>query len=183
VIPDSADRYAQLARALNAIRANPREAAGWTLFYEQTAPRLRAQFFMLGVRDKDRIDDLTQETLARFLQYGRWHRDWRKLPAAPEVMAYLRKIARRVTIDAHRRLAAAGTPAGGAADFDRLPGSAADLQPVLERMAKALGPADRLFLRLLLQGRRLEDIAELLGISYGAAGLRKHRLLKKMEQI
>jgi RNA polymerase sigma factor (sigma-70 family) len=175
-------------RALSLIREDPSSAEAWKHFYRVAAPLIKGQLFILGERHRERLDDLTHDVLLRFLQYGPWRNDWRTLPtAAAPVRQYLRKVTRSAFVNAQTRHAVRVERAKAAAEvdenLDELEGSTTDLAITLHQLSESLSAGDRLLLQLVIDGRSLPDIADLLGLEYSAAGVRVHRLKSRLYEM
>jgi DNA-directed RNA polymerase specialized sigma24 family protein len=175
-----------LEEAVAALRRNADDAA-WGHFYRLVAPLIRGQLFLLGVQHPDRADDHLQDVLFRFLRYSPWRHDWRGLPPAPVVIGYLREIARNVCFDKRSRIPPRDTSKAqdDLSPLDTLPGGAttADIETAFGRWWQQLSNDERVLLNLLMEGHALSEIADLLGISYSAAGLRVHRLKAKLRTL
>ena len=174
------DYLAEMDVVLSALRVDPEDPRAWTRFYGLTAPRIRAQLYLLGERKGDRIEDVTQEVLVRFLRYNPWP-DWR-VPNARVLFAYLRTIVRSTLFDdLAKKRPELETESSGQTNPDAIaaPGLK-DLRDVLATLSEALTPEEQVLLALMVDGRKLNDIADILGIEYSAAGVRRHRLKRKL---
>ena len=65
-------------RALDMVRANPRDDEAWTQFYMYFRPQVAKLLYRLGA--KADVKDVTQDVFHRFLRYSPWRRDWSALP-------------------------------------------------------------------------------------------------------
>jgi RNA polymerase sigma factor (sigma-70 family) len=187
------DRYKALEAALQFIRSDPRAPDGWSAFYRWMAPQIRGQLFLLGVRDPAQVEDLTHDVLMRFLQYCPWRLRWHELPPAAGVVAYLRRVVRSVFFDDKTRIESLrmrwpANPGGSATEFDdsevqETAGSVDDLWRRLGELARQLTPSERELLRLVVDGATVQQIADSIGISYTAAGVRIHRLRQRLKTL
>jgi DNA-directed RNA polymerase specialized sigma24 family protein len=167
--------------ALEAIRANPTDEDAWTRFYVCFRPQVAAFLYHHGIRAE--LADVTQDVFFRFIRSSPWRTDWSTLPNRQVVMAYLRKTAQNVVVSRFRDLAR--RPQEEARDrLDELQGlatTASDVTGLLDRIALELDKFDGDLLRMLMDGSSLDHIASQYQITYGAAGVRVHRLKQKLK--
>jgi RNA polymerase sigma-70 factor (ECF subfamily) len=159
---------------------NAGDERAWADFYEHYRRQIIAVLFFRGVRQATDQDEITAEVFFRFLIDSPWHHDWTTLPSAPEVRQYL--LGRASSIASHtweRRLRRAKLEA------ELLPVEAgvADEAPFFdfEHVLDSLAEADRDLAILYYQkGISLTEVAALFHTTYQAAGVRLHRLRRKM---
>jgi DNA-directed RNA polymerase specialized sigma24 family protein len=167
--------------ALAAIRANPADDDAWTRFYVCFRPQVAAFLYHHGIRTE--LADVTQDVFFRFIRSSPWRSDWTTLPERRVVMAYLRKTAQNVVVSRFRDLARRPQEEGRDR-LDELQGlatTASDVTGLLDRVALELDEFDGGLLRMLMNGSSLDHIASEYQISYGAAGVRVHRLKQKLK--
>ena len=180
----SAERGADLGEsALEAIRRDPGDQQGWTQFYEYFRRQIAGALYLKGVERRE-LPDMSQEVFRRFLEASPWSRNWRTLPARPVVAAYLRRIAFSLLVDRARAAKRRGEEAP-ASQLDTLPAPATfeDVGIPLGSLLERLDADDRNLLRLLVDGVSLDAIAFELGVSYGAAAVRVHRLKARLYEL
>jgi DNA-directed RNA polymerase specialized sigma24 family protein len=167
--------------AIDAVRANPCSEAAWHQFYRCVRPTVAAVLFRLGVRDPS---DMTQEVFRHFLGQSPWHHDWSTLPASKILIGYVSRIARNLVISSWR--AAAVRPREESVDnLDLVESSPLhlDSDDLLERLQRKLTQPERDLLNALVNGLSLGEIAAAHRISYDAAGVRVHRLKRRVERL
>jgi RNA polymerase sigma factor (sigma-70 family) len=172
----TSDRDGRIADALRRLTDDVQDQDAWAELYLS----LRPYVFSIAHRHLGSVaaaEDVTQDVFVRLATarpFGRLH-DTGQLRAY--VAAMTRNIAisqfrsaRRQPPDSHDL--SEPTEAFEMPSFDTL--------LALEELTQALTPADRRLLELVLEGRRLPEMAEQLGISYSAAGVRLHRLRQRI---
>jgi len=170
----------QLDGALQRLAANRDDPEAWEhLFAASWATALSAANRILrGQLDLAR--DAAQEAFRRIVRYC----DFRDIRDANVFLAYLAAVSRNTAYNVLRQLApqAPETSVEEVNTFMRRQGQ----QPTPEQLISAeqlrqnlfaqLNPDEQALLELLLEGYSLEEMASKLGLSYGAAGVRLHRL-------
>lgn len=143
-----------------------------TALIEQQIPALRRYAYAL-LRDRDRADDLVQDTLERALTHRASRRD------DGDLRAWLFAIQRNLYISAHRRRARWGTPM--ALDEAELPSVAARQEGALE-MRDVLSALDQLpeeqrslLLLVGVEDFSYEEAARILGMPMGTVMSRLSR--------
>ena len=172
-------------KPIDAVKADPTNDQAWTDFYLYFRRQVAAAILVQGGARRD-VPDITQEVFRRFLEKSPWRDDWSKLPERPVVTSYLCTAARRLVIDGHRKRERS-PDVDEKVDLDRLASreelsvsEGLDIKAVLRATRGRLKDDERHLLRLLVNGMPLSLIAENLGISYVAAGLRVHRLKRRL---
>jgi RNA polymerase sigma-70 factor (ECF subfamily) len=181
--PDDHDRWMQVRRIpqrRHAASAGSREEALLRLLYEQHAQPLLVFVLRLTRGDRQRAEDIVQETLLRA-----W-RNAHKLGANGEtsLRPWLVTVARRIAIDAHRS-ETARVPEDYDRDLDELP-SADDTDRILGMMTvtdalRSLNAAHReILVETFLRDRTVIDAAESLGLPIGTAKSRVFYALRAL---
>lgn len=171
-------------RALDMVRGNPRDEAGWREFYVCFRPQVAGLLYRLGARGD--VPDLTQDVFVRFLRYSPWRHDWSTLPDRHVVLAYLRKITRTAVVSAVRNAShrPAEDPTAQLDDLHAAADAAAiDIGELLERLAADLSEQDGGLLRRMAHGASIAELASEYHISYSAAGVRVYRLKEKVKEL
>jgi RNA polymerase sigma-70 factor (ECF subfamily) len=164
----------------HAALAGSREETLLRLLYEQHAQPLLVFVLRLTGGDRQRAEDIVQETLLRA-----W-RNAHKLGANGEISLrpWLVTVARRIAIDAHRS-EAARVPEDYDSDLDEL-ATADDTERVLGMMTvtdalRSLNPAHReILVETYLRDRTVNDAAESLGLPLGTAKSRVFYALRAL---
>lgn len=164
------------------LRSKPHDQLAWGEFYRKLRPAVYYTAYKLSGGNVAIAEDITQDTFLRFLDYG----DLSRIPDEAHATAYLRQTARRLLYD-KRYDTEITTPTAEEAleyasyesydDEDRY-----HLLWDLEQLSAELTDADRQLLAWLIEGRTIEEIATALNISYQAAGVRLHRLKKRLRK-
>lgn len=160
------------------LRQRPDNERLWEAWHKSTYPKLYFAAFRLANGNADLARDLTQETFTRFLEYRAIARVENELHA----IAYLIKTCRNLAID--RNAHAKTVPLEGLAELEAIPApeQSAESSVDLERAVDELDAADRALVQWMRDGLGVGEIAAKLGISYTAAGVRVHRLKKRLRK-
>jgi RNA polymerase sigma-70 factor (ECF subfamily) len=178
--PNSDDRPVSLPRTRHAAFTDSREEELLRLLYQQHAQPLLVFVLRLTGGDRQRAEDIVQETLLRA-----W-RNAHKLGAhgGTSLRPWLVTVARRIAIDTHRS-EAARVPEDYDKDLDEL-ASADDTERVLGMMTvtdalRSLNPAHReILVETYLRDRTVNDAAESLGLPLGTAKSRVFYALRAL---
>jgi RNA polymerase sigma factor (sigma-70 family) len=172
-----------VAAALVHLKQAPFDDGAWGVLYRELWPYVVAVAAShLGFADEE-IRDIAQEVFLRLLRAG----PAAEFESAEALRAYLRIAALnevRLFIR-HRRRDARTFDASEGAEIDQLADAVDTDSPIIEEEALRellmdLGEDDQKLVRLLVQGFTLGDVANSLGISYSAAGVRVHRLRRRL---
>jgi RNA polymerase sigma factor (sigma-70 family) len=167
----SADLIQQLREHLDSERL-------WISWYQSAFPRVYFAAFRLSHGNADVARDLTQEAFTRFLEY----RGIDRVENEQHAIAYLIKICRNLAIDRnhHAKL----IPLEGLEPLEAMQPSELSLGSIvdLERAVDELDAGDRELTQWMRDGLGIAEIAEKLGISYTAAGVRAHRLRRRLRK-
>lgn len=157
-----------------AVRKAPNNDTLWDGWFRAIYPRVYYIVFRKTRGDANLSEELTQGAIERFLRY----RAYEKVTTDAESVSYLTRIALRLLVNEYRTTGnleplpeetlAPDAPAG------RLD---------LEQLAQHLSNEDRRLIGLLIEGRSVSEIADILGIRYSAAGVRIHRAKGNLKKI
>jgi RNA polymerase sigma factor (sigma-70 family) len=174
----------ELESRLDLIRVLNDATDAWDELYRLISPRIRLHLLQLGTDFGD-LEDCVHEVFWRFFRYSQWGTDWRKLPSYAVLVSYLRVVTTNVAHDLHKQRARMGKPVPGDDILDSVASgpSTADTDAVLDRWKSSLSPEELALLEYRMAGLSLSEMANRLGISYGAAGLRVARLRAKLRQL
>ena len=186
---DRAPEFRGIAETIESIRHDHENQGAWTAFYTYCRRQIAGMYFVLGIRNNDELEELCQEVFYRFLNYSPWRRSWETLPAAPKILAYLRVVARNVLYTHFEKRRFPGVSLQEL-EMDQAHILAArvaeaalgDLMRDLQVLKRDLTEEEQKLLGQLIQGLSLSEIADKLGISYTSAGVRLHRLRKKLRR-
>ena len=166
---------------LRRLRAAPKNRALWEEMYRTLRPIVYRTAYRLLHGEVALAEDVTQEAFLRFLQYGKLS----TLESDDHLLAYLRQTTRHLCWDRLRqasRTVSLGSPEG----VQALEQTVVDSEEVdqlswdIEHLAGSLSDEEQRLLRELITNTSLNEIAEALGITYGAAAVRIHRLRGKL---
>ncbi|MFO0967349.1 MAG: sigma-70 family RNA polymerase sigma factor [Gemmataceae bacterium] len=175
-----ADDAEALKDVLERLARAPQEPAAWRELHRLTAPLVIGMLYRrLG--DAAHSEDAAQEVFLRLARYA----PFKDLKAPETFRRYLWSVCRntardywrRRLRDAQREVPLSEEPPTGAGS----PEEAAQLDESLEVICGRLDPTDRTLLLLVLRGTRLPEIASKLGLSYANAGVRLHRLRRRIQ--
>ena len=160
---------------------NPKDQEKWLAFFNKLRPAVYHTVYRACRGERELAEDLTQDAFMRFFKYA----DLRRFENDAHALAYLRQVARNRLGTYLRRIVSERRVGAIAMDEIRelaVPESAEDplARADLETLAANLKDADKLLLERLLAGDSVQMIAHKLNLSYGAAAVRVHRLLRKM---
>jgi RNA polymerase sigma factor (sigma-70 family) len=158
------------------IRERPSSEPRWEEWYKSVYPRLYYAAFRLANGSAELARDLTQEAFTRFLEY----RAIERVENEQHALAYLIKTCRNVAID--RNVRAEQTPLDDLINVDSIPAPEQQSEAVvdLEHVFDELTAEDRALLGWIRDGHSISEIARKLDLSYTAAGVRVHRLKKRL---
>lgn len=175
----------ELEEILHRLAQARADEAAWSALYDRMWPYIFGILFR-GLGGKSQAaEDLSQEVFLRLVRYGRFER----LREAAEFRGYLRRIATNLAITHLKREVARQetdaesvqpTPAGVGESAD--PSRAAEVRDSLDQALHELSRGDRELVELLAEGLTLSEIAQRLGIRYEAAGVRVHRLRRRLRR-
>lgn len=161
------------------LRSKPHDQLAWGDLYRKLRPAVYYTAYKLSRGNVAIAEDITQDTFLRFLDYG----DLSRIPDEAHATAYLRQTARRLLCD--RRYGTEITTSNPEEALEYASYDDEDRYHILwdlEQLSPELTDADRQLLAWLIEEWTIEEIAAALNISYSAAGVRLHRLKKRLRQ-
>jgi DNA-directed RNA polymerase specialized sigma24 family protein len=167
-------------RIVARLREQPRDERAWADFYAHYRRQIIAILFFRGTRNVMDLDDFTAEVFFRFLIQSPWHDDWGSLSSGSEVRRYLlgsassiashawQRVQRRTEIE--KQLPPLESAHPGEAPF-------LDFAYVLKHLA---APDKELAILYYQNGMSLPKVAEHYHTTYAYAGVRLHRIRRKI---
>jgi DNA-directed RNA polymerase specialized sigma24 family protein len=165
------------------LRDEPEDERAWAAFHTFYRRLIVGVLFFRSVSKAVDQDDFTAEVFFRFLVGSPWHEDWTTLPSAPEVRKYL--LGRASSIASHAR-ERTQRHAKIEAELSAVEADVPDDAPFInfEYVVDHLSIDDRdLAILYYERGISLAKLAEHYQTTYEAAGVRLHRLRRKMMAI
>lgn len=158
------------------LRQRPHNKHLWEAWYASAYPKLYFVAFRLARGSSDIARDLTQGTFTRFLEY----RAIERVASEQHALAYLIKTCRNLAID--RNAQARNIPLESLAEVEWMPAPEHPEESIidLQRAVDELDDEDQNLVQWMQDGLRVSEIAKRLNVSYTAAGVRVHRLRKRL---
>lgn len=153
-----------------------------TAMYQQYREPLMTFVLRLTAGNRDRAEDVVQETMVRA-----WREARRLDLSGPSLMPWLSTVARRIVIDDHRRRRARPVEMAEV-DLADLPAddemADADRRLVVADALRALSPLHRQVLNeTILRDRTVNQAAEVLGVPVGTVKSRVYYALRALELV
>lgn len=160
------------------LRQRPHNERLWKAWYASAYPKLYFAAFRLANGNPDLARDLTQGTFTRFLEY----RAIERVQSEQHAVAYLIKTCRNVAID--RNAQAKSIPLESLTEVESMPAPEQHEESVmdLQRAVDDLEDEDQDLVQWLRDGLSVGEVAKRLNASYTAAGVRIHRLRKRLRK-
>jgi RNA polymerase sigma factor (sigma-70 family) len=174
-----------LPAVLERLKASPADEDAWSFLYRQLWPFIIAIVYRrLKGREKKAAEDAAQEVFVRLLRA----QPFGKIPNAEALRAYVAKIAENVARTHLRKVHVQEVGRRDVAEWHGLEPPLAGLESDDELRVRelwtlaesVLEPKDRDLLRLILEGSSLHQAADRMGLSYSNAGVRLHRIRRKL---
>jgi RNA polymerase sigma-70 factor (ECF subfamily) len=166
----------------------PADEEGWRALYRQIWPFVFAVTYRRLRGARALAEDASQEVFIRLARTQPFDR----LREAEAFRRYVWRVADNVARTYARRQASHQAAEVSTADPDASASQGVmhptdvmgnlEAEALLHQLMKHLGEGDRDLLRLVLEGRSLSDIAGTMGLSYGAAAVRLHRLRERVRK-
>jgi len=180
---DSADSLAPL---LDQLRVAPNDALAWRSLYRRLWPFIMAVCYRL-LKNRAMAEDASQEVFSRLFH----SRPFEKITDAGSFRAYLKVMTLNVARNHLRSIRQDERGEHALAEWQGANQLVGSIDPdgrllfreTIELVQKDLDPEEARLLQLLLGGLSVTDVAEALGLSYSAAGVRVHRLRQKVRNI
>jgi len=175
---------AGLGEALRRLAEARDDETAWRTLYAQLWPYVVAIAFREARGRAEVAEDAAQETFLRLVRYA----TFRELQDAASLRAYAATVVRRVTGELLAHESRRGessldaTDEGTARPPAVAPLGALPAEEALERLRPVLNEPEMALLRLLLSGNDVAAVAAALGIRYGTAAVRIHRLRAKIKK-
>lgn len=176
----TAEHDSRVDEALRRLAADRYDNKAWRTLFDLLWPFAVAICARFHGGDTAAAKDSAQESLIRFARYA----PFADLLSLTEVHAYLRTVCRRVvhTWSVERGPTAVPLEEVPLASGDLDPDENVDAQRLLQAILDQLDDDDRQLLEMTIKGFSIDEIAASLGISYGAAGVRIHRLRNRVRK-
>lgn len=160
------------------LRKQPGSERLWEAWYKSAYPKVYFAAFRLANGNPDLARDLTQGAFTRFLEY----RAIERVQSEQHALAYLIKSCRNLAID--RNAQANNIPLDSLAEVESAPAPGQQEEAIvdLQRAVDELDDVDRELVQWMRDGLGVGEIAKRLDISYTAAGVRVHRLKKRLRK-
>ena len=174
-----------LAGVLERLKESPTNEDAWRSLYRQLRPFVIAVIYRrLTGGERKAVEDATQEVFIRLFRA----RPFDQIPDWDSLRAYVWKIADNVARTHLQRLRVEKGVERDLVEWRVLEPSAEALDSESSLQAReffdlaesVLSPKDRDLFRLMLEGSTLGQAAEQLGLSYSNAGIRMHRIRRKL---
>jgi RNA polymerase sigma-70 factor (ECF subfamily) len=179
--PVVSDLVARNQSGRNQSGAMNRDEALMRALYAEHAEPLLAFVLRLTRGDRQRAEDIVQETLLRAWRNADLLRDWQQTSPRP----WLVTVARRIAIDSYRS-ETARPPETFGRDADSYPGVSDDTERVVRSMTvvealRTLTPSHReILLETYFHGRTTQEAADSLGLPHGTAKSRVYYALRAL---
>lgn len=173
---DAPTLYSQLRTKLLLDRL---DSEAWEVLYVLMWPHVVTKCHRYAAGDAELAEECAQATLIRLAKYAPFD----ELVAWPQLLAYSRSVCRNVVTSALKARGVGPTVALDEAGYVADNADPADelaAKELFAAMKAQLSPAEAALLTLLVQGYSLPDICRRLGVTYGAAGARVHRLRRSL---
>jgi RNA polymerase sigma-70 factor, ECF subfamily len=160
----------------------PDDPKAWEALFRRYWPYVFAINYRLLRGNRDLAEDASQDVFLRIARY----RPFADLRDPAAFKAYLRIVARNVCRDYlrwSRREESGEQRLEDQSDLFGADGNATAVQEVdeiLKDLTRDLSDVEQRLVRMLIDGYGLGDIAQSLGLTYSAAGVRVHRLRNKL---
>jgi RNA polymerase sigma factor (sigma-70 family) len=170
-----------LEQALERLAESPADEAAWTVLHRSLWPFVFAVAYRELRGAARAAEDVAQETFLRLVRSAPFDR----LQDPADLRAYAGTVARNLARDTARREARQPQTV---AEPGRAPEPMGPLGPqlpegALEQVRKLLDPQELALLDLVMGGDDLRRVAASLGVRYGTAAVRIHRLRNKLRNL
>lgn len=179
----NAESKAKLARILAGLARNSNDQTAWESLYNTLRPFVMATVFRVLWKNPELANDATQETFFRIFRYPKFC----DLQDPDRFLPYLSTVAKHVAWDMHQKLLedVSGLDAAQAqaAILVVTPEQRERMRAVLSHVLEQLTPEEHRIVDLLIAGLSVSQIADELGTTYSAAGVRIHRLRQTLPKL
>lgn len=159
------------------VRENPGSEKHWAQWYRAMYPKLYYAAYRLTRGNTETAGDLTQATFERFIKY----RAIDRIASDRHAIAFLVTTCRHLAFD--HGASARQIPLDDINEALDVPTESSTEDTLdLDRILRQLDPEDRQLMEWARDGVVISEIATKLGITYTAAGVRLHRLRKRIRE-
>ena len=173
-----------LSGILSRLARSRADTEAWNLLYLRMWPYVVGLNFRLLGGARQEAEDVSQNVFLRLLQYSAFE----TLQEPESFRSYLRAVCVNASKDYLKAVAKRGEVVFDPDQIDSLLGSSfpgpqgTQLRDVYEKMLDRLTDEDRAIVEWAAQGYTLRDIADASGLTYDNAGVRLHRIRKRLKQ-
>lgn len=160
------------------IKARPSDQQRWTAWYNMIYPMLIASAYRRCSGDGETARDLVQEGLERFVRY----RGIERVEDERSALVYLLQTCRRIAYDWYNSSQSCEEFLEDLTHFAQEEGIAESVSD-LNALIRFLREEDQDLIRMAREGYTLNEIAETLGITSTAAGVRLHRIKVRLREL
>jgi RNA polymerase sigma factor (sigma-70 family) len=171
-------RNVELAGILARLAQNADDEGEWAALYRVLRPLVLSISLRMLSGAFEIAEDATQEVFIRLLR----HKPFRRITDPAAFRGLVGRISQNVAIDYRRRLLRESA-ARESVDVEKIGIDMGPTVDVSNALRARLNAHEQQLLSLLLEGHTLAETAEALGITYGAAGVRVHRLRRHLETL
>lgn len=176
-----------LADLLRRLSQSPDDQHAWTGLYRKLWPFVFAINFRLLRGQRELAEDVSQEVFLRLRRYC----PFRRLEGPEDLRAYTATVCRNTCRSYLKRswgrdelaldeiLDEGALEVWTSPDFEKQ----VEADDLLRNLFASLNPEDRSLLRLILDGYGIGEIAQRAGLNYSTAGVRVHRLRRKLSDL
>jgi RNA polymerase sigma factor (sigma-70 family) len=170
-----------LETTLSKLSKDSRDGDAWTELFEAVSPFVLSVCHRTIGNQYDFAEDAAQEVFVRLARYCPFDR----MNSTQQFYSYLRKLIRSVCSDMWARYPPKELPMDDTIPEPEAPDADEALARIikeerLEQALSALSSDDQQLATLILEGYSLDEIKVILGVSYSTAGVRLHRLQKRI---
>lgn len=153
-----------------AIRRAPQDQSAWVRWFRALYSKVYYVMFWKTGGDVQRGQDLTQEAMARFVQY----RGYEKVRTDKEAVAYLIRIGLNVLAGEQPYASTLGHEVDNVVDSNETTRNT-ERYAELEQVIAALPDDDARLIRWIADGHSISEVADFLGLKYTTAASRVRR--------
>jgi RNA polymerase sigma factor (sigma-70 family) len=170
----------KLSTILASLVRDQEDEQAWEALYKLMYPFVWNISKRILWRNQEAAKDATQITFTRVYKYGKFV----QYPLPEQFLPYISTVAKRVAwgvLNEEADQSAAGEAAQQEAELHLVsPSQIAKSKWLLEMVLEHVEGEERVIVDLLMEGRTVGEIAQSLGLSYSAAGVRIHRLRRAL---
>jgi RNA polymerase sigma factor (sigma-70 family) len=167
------------ADLIRQLRASPGNEKLWAAWYKAAYPKVYFAAHRFSNGRPDLARELVQETFSRFIEY----RALERVVDESSAVAHLIVTCRNLAIDRNTEARLISLEGLEKADVIAAPDVPMDRAMDVERAVLELNQDDRDLVKWMRDGLSVSEIAARLEVSYSAAGVRVHRLRKRLRDL